>query len=150
MAAIVENQDGIDISTIVGITREALANNPPFLRRAQSLFLRIDINSDGLLTKNELEALVGTDKADFMMNDLDVDHNNQVDPAEWNTYWVKCKSGRFFFFFWIIFGLYFISLYRSISINLYIITKYYIIISYFFLFFFLLYLSKYTRSWHKC
>ena len=94
MAAIVENQDGIDISTIVGITREALANNPPFLRRAQSLFLRIDINSDGLLTKNELEALVGTDKAEFMMNDLDVDRNNQVDPAEWNTYWVKCKSGK--------------------------------------------------------
>ena len=117
MAAIVENQDGIDISTIVGITREALANNPPFLRRAQSLFLRIDINSDGLLTKNELEALVGTDKADFMMNDLDVDHNNQVDPAEWNTYWVKCKSGRFFFFFGS--SLAYI-LYRSI--DLYLLT----------------------------
>ena len=55
-------------------------------------YLRIDANSDGVLNRSELNALVGEKKAEFMMGDLDVDHDGKIDPSEWSTYWVKCSS----------------------------------------------------------
>ena len=37
----------------------SIATQPEYLRRAAALFMRIDANSDGVLTRTELASLVG-------------------------------------------------------------------------------------------
>eukprot|EP00942_MAST-04A_sp_MAST-4A-sp1_P007155 g7155.t1 len=65
---------------------------PQYLVEAARIFQRIDRNNDGTLQKDELILLVGGQKATFMMNDLDTNHDGSVSPAEWSTYWAKCHS----------------------------------------------------------
>jgi Ca2+-binding EF-hand superfamily protein len=82
---------GVSVAELGSIEAQ-LRDRPAYLHRAASLFMRIDANSDGVLTRAELNDLVGTKKAEFMMHDLDAENDGQVHPSEWSTYWVKCKS----------------------------------------------------------
>ena len=88
LAAIITANTGVSADQLGSIEKD----RPEYLRRAASLFMRIDANSDGVLNRSELNALVGEKKAEFMMGDLDVDHDGKIDPSEWSTYWVKCSS----------------------------------------------------------
>ena len=63
LAAIITANTGVSADQLGSIEKD----RPEYLRRAASLFMRIDANSDGVLNRSELNALVGEKKAEFMM-----------------------------------------------------------------------------------